>query len=173
MRLPNPLLQHLSIGKRGAQMVRGDGELTVPPQYNIASPVPAPVFAMTSGSGNQEQSYFTNVASVQAGVSGGQVVDGLPMKAGVWKLHGHAVLQFSGTVNVGNTAEVRLVDPNGGFFDITSIFLFSSPLSFTIPILLEEVHFVADGWLVRLVTPATVAGDNLVAQGRVYHERLV
>ncbi len=171
MRLPSALFQQLAIGRGGAQLEPGDGELLLTPDIRSSFPVVSPMFSFATLPSPVRQSAHGNRSFQVAGVAANGALSVITLAAGIWLVEWVFNFHFTGTTTVGNECHLRMEDPSnnievlarrslitGGQGDQSGRFVLTSAV---------------DGFEFILFADATVAGDVLGASASVYAGALV
>jgi hypothetical protein len=175
VKLPGQYFSLSSVGRKGAILEPGDGELSLPGIIQPVIELPAPYEAIGSAASAipRDDTFTLNLSRQQIGVNaGGQTVGAITAGAGLWRWRGQALMQFSGTVNNASAPFLGIIDPDSNTATWAAMFLNVQPLNllWTFDYVF---NFIRPGWTIFINFPATVAGDFLNADFRMLCSRLL
>jgi len=146
-----------AIGRGGAIVDPGDGELILPPILQPVIELPAPLFTLRTPTGTINTPTIFQGVSAAAGVSAGFTTTLMTLATGIWHLDLYFRWMFTGTTNFGLVASLDLTDPGAitrslfyaNFFTGTQISESRSLL----------LNLAEPGWVLSFGRNAQIAGD--------------
>ncbi len=164
MRLPTALHMLLAVGKRGAITEPGDGEIVIPGVYQPVLEIPGPMsVAFMSGTDVRNNTYITEAERVQIGaVAGVTTLPGPFMGVGLWDIRGVLTFQFTGTTDLTKSVEFGLREDTGPTAGVWARYGLITGTFISVHFR-HLLHAMSGNWTPYVITPTTVASDNLHA----------